>query len=247
MKISVIIPCFNSAKTIERAISSVLESSIDVYEIIVCDDKSTDNSLKILRSLAESIEILRVVESDKNFGAGVTRRKLLEQVKGDYIAFLDSDDFWYPEKLEIQINEMVNSSAGMCIGGYDIFNKNYKKISSRVPPKLVNFSRMHFSNWIPTSMTIISSNLEGVTSMSSLRRRQDYAYWLNLFKQNKDLKCVSIRQPLGGYLRSDNSLSSSAIKNLQANYLMFRKELGYSRVLSSIIVCINSLVRILRN
>src|SRR5215510_11775591 len=97
--VSIIIPAYNSAAYIEEAIRSALEQDYEEKEIIVVDDGSTDSTPDILKSLQEQIVVL----SQVNAGAGAARNRGLKHAKGTYIAFLDSDDFWVPGKLRLQI------------------------------------------------------------------------------------------------------------------------------------------------
>ncbi len=96
--ISVIIPAYNSARTIKRAIESVMSQSIPPKEIIVVDDGSTDSTCNLVESLFPSVILIR----QKNSGAAAARNTGVKQSKGDLIAFLDSDDFWHRRKIEYQ-------------------------------------------------------------------------------------------------------------------------------------------------
>lgn len=109
--ISVIIPCYNSSKTIERAIESVINQTLLPKEIIVVDDCSNDNTLELLnnfkkKNLKFNIVILSL---EKNVGAASARNRAWDIAKYDFIAFLDSDDSWHNKKLEIQYNFMINN------------------------------------------------------------------------------------------------------------------------------------------
>jgi hypothetical protein len=110
----------------------------------------------------------------------------------------------------------------------------------------INSLMMHLTNWLPMSMTIVRSTLVGIDEMPVIRTRQDYAFWLNIFKKNKSLKCYVIAEPLGVYNRRAGSLSSSLLNNIKSNYNMFRNVIGYNPLQSVFLVLCNSLIRIFR-
>ncbi len=110
--ISVVIPCFNSATTIERALRSVEHQTIAPHEVLVVDDASSDNTTSVVRSFATQSSLnIRVIEQQKNGGPSVARNAGWQLATGEYIAFLDADDMWHPQKLEIQMHHMQKSPA----------------------------------------------------------------------------------------------------------------------------------------
>lgn len=244
--VSVIIPCYNSEKTIERCLQSVLAQKLTPSEILIYDDCSTDGTVDIISSYANDHANIGITLSNENRGAGVARTALLEKATGEYFAFLDADDVWNSDKLETQIKAMLDSSATICVCGYEIFNEQGDQLGKRQPPQLITLRRMHLANWIPTSMAVVKADLVGTRAMPKIRRRQDYAYWLNMFKKNEGVTCLTLEGIYGSYYRNDGSLSSNWRNNLAANYAMFRHTLGYSVVFSAMYVCANIATRLLR-
>lgn len=161
------------------------------------------------------------------------------------IAFLDSDDLWYPDKLKQQIHKMNDKQADIVTSAYDIINENGNLVGKRIAPANISRMKMYVTNWLPMSMTIVKTSLISSKSMPNLAKRQDYAYWLVLFKLNK-IKAVSCKEVHGKYLRRKNSVSSHKLKNLKFNFLVFKKILGHSFMLSLIFVFLNILVRLFR-
>lgn len=245
--VSVIIPAYNCEKTISKTISSVFAQDLSlIKEVLIYEDFSSDNTLSILKDLAIKFPKISIVESKKNSGAGVARNKLLSIASGKYIAFIDSDDFWYPDKINKQIEYMNNFDFDIVACGYDIYDLYGTKLKTRMPKIKISRTSMHLTNWLPMSMTILRSNLLGSKNMPLIRSRQDYAYWLNLFKQNKNLKCGILQESLGGYTKQTNSISSNKFKNISSNYLMFRNHMKYGIIFSSLLVIVNILVRLFR-
>lgn len=114
-KISAVIPVYNREKTIRRCIDSILNQTYPIYEIVIVDDGSTDQTLHILKEYQDCIKLVR----QKHKGAQAARNMGIREADGEYIAFLDSDDEWMPDKLELQVNALQkNKYAVICGGGY---------------------------------------------------------------------------------------------------------------------------------
>lgn len=244
--ISVIIACYNSADTIVRALESVMSQTYLPCEILVYDDASTDTTVAILHEYCRRYQNITLYRGHENKGVGFARQFLINKVQGEFIAFLDSDDVWYPEKLQLQIAKLMATDADICISDYEIMDELGKRIGVRKVPKVVTFFSLHFANWIPTSMALFRSSITNSVTMTDLRTRQDYAYWLSLFEKKSDTKCVAVNQVLGTYYRDGNGLSGSAYKNIKANYKMFRFILKYSKSKACLVVFLNCVVRVIR-
>ena len=219
---------------------------MQVLEILIYDDGSPDNTPQILRQLEEDNDKIIVKYGRENRGAGYARSELLQLARGQYVAFLDADDEWFGDKLAIQLSAMISANAKLSTAGYEVYNSDGTFLGVRKPPKIIKFWSMHFANWIATSMTIVNRDLEGFTDMPLIRKRQDYAYWLKLFKLNPGLECLSISTVLGRYHRLDSGLSASPIDNLKANYHMYAKVLNYGLFTAGLFVLCNAVIRILR-
>ena len=245
-KVSIILPAYNAENTIASTIKSVLDSSYENYELLIFDDASTDTTLEKIKQFEKSNSKIRVYTSKKNVGAGNARNYLLSESNGDIIAFIDADDLWYRDKLKLQINLLITRNLSIVTSVYDVRNSSHEMIGRRTPPRFINFFTMHISNWLPTSFTILRSELINSKKMPEIRRRQDYAYWLNIFRSNSNIKCGIINCSTGCYTRHKNSLSSSRRDNLRANYHMFRIIMKYNILLSIALVSINVIIRLFR-
>ena len=245
-EVSVLIPAYNAENTIQRAIESVLQGTHLPKEIVVFDDASSDGTLSIIRKLYDDNDLVTIISSDQNCGAGIARSRLLQVATGSLIAFLDADDEWCKTKLQKQVGQINAENADMCICGYEIYDERQRYIGTRVPPIKINFFSMHLANWIPTSMVLFRASLKNSKSMSSMRQRQDYAFWLKLIGTNPGIKISVIKESLGKYYRHNNGLSSSKLRNLKLNYLVFRKEVGYSVMVCCLLVIVNSIIRLTR-
>lgn len=245
-KVSAILPCFNNCSTIERCISSLLCQTLPLSEILVYDDCSQDGTREILDAVAMQNPQITVFEGSENKGAGFARRTLLKAARGDYFAFIDADDLWHSTKLEKQIIFMAQENADICACNYEVVESGGKVIGKRKLPRKVNRFRMHLQNEIPMSMAVVRADLAGSRDMPLIRRRQDYAYWLNIFAKNPSVKCANLGENLGTYYRMPGSLSSSWQTNLKANYYMFRGSVGLIPFVAAACVVANVLSRVVR-
>ncbi len=126
MKVSVIIPTYNRASYIVRAINSVFAQTYKDYEIIVVDDGSTDETRKTLEPYMHRIQYVY----QDNAGPALARNNGIDHASGEWLAFLDSDDIWLPNKLEIQLSHCINLNADLCFHDLSFSNLHGKKITS---------------------------------------------------------------------------------------------------------------------
>ncbi len=190
MTVTVIVPTYNRAGVIERAIDSVCAQTFQDMEIIVVDDGSTDNTVDIVRSISD--ERIRCIAFKANRGSGAARNEGLKAATGKYIAFLDSDDEWLPEKVEKQVTlmESLSEDWGICqAGAYCI--KDGVRTSTYVPPspdgknalRLYAFGKLR----CPTPNVMLRANVIDEVGLfdESLRRGQDTELFLRVFRNFK--------------------------------------------------------------
>lgn len=184
-KVSVIIPCWNSATTIERAITSCLNQSLLPLEILVCDDGSTDKTKYIIKSI--NSPLVKWIKADYHSGRpAVPRNRGIKNAKGDWLAFLDGDDEWLVDKLEKQIN---TASKHKCLA---VCSNAYRKINNKKPKKLYfnyRINKIHLFNLLKTNLVICSSMIIHHSLIKkainfpeddSLKVGDDYALWLRI-------------------------------------------------------------------
>ena len=109
--VSIIIPLYNSEKFIKDTINSVLFQTYTNWEVIIVDDCSTDNSVEIILKIIDNNSNIRLIKLENNVGSAQSRNAALEVANGRFIAFLDSDDIWHPDKLEKQVVFMLKRKA----------------------------------------------------------------------------------------------------------------------------------------
>ncbi|AFY54117.1 putative glycosyltransferase [Rivularia sp. PCC 7116] len=218
MPISVIIPVFNGEKTIKETIYSILNQTFQDIEVIISDDGSTDSTLEVVRNISDSrIKIL----SYPNAGVSASRNRGIYEAKGEYISFIDADDLWTPDKLELQWQALENNSqAAVAYSWTDYISESGQFIKSgrRIKANGDVFSKLLVINFLENGSNplIRKEALEKVGSFDeSLSSSEDIDLWLKL---SIDYEFVCIEKPQIFYRTSMNSLSSN-LKNMEATSL----------------------------
>jgi len=182
--VSVIIPAYNSADTIENCIDSVLRQTVSIFEIIVINDGSTDNTVEVITKFIEKNNQKNLyLISQPNGGPAKARNKGIIAAKGDWIAFLDADDSWLPQKLEKQAQVIAKFPACSIIGT-QLFSDN-KRITD-VCFEYVTFSDMLFQNRFFTSSVIVKKNVLTQFFFDEIKKySEDYKLWLQIIHRYK--------------------------------------------------------------
>jgi len=155
-KVSVIIPTYNRAHLVGRAIRSVLNQTYQDFEIIVVDDHSTDNTEEVVKSFNDPR--IRYIRHEKNRGGSAARNTGIRAARGEYIAFLDDDDYWLPTKVEKQISlfEQAPADVGMVYSGFALVNPSCSRIYGLHKPRCRGrLSAKEIFSWITTTSTMM--------------------------------------------------------------------------------------------
>ena len=233
--VSIIMPNYNSAKYVKATINSVLNQTYENWEILFVDDCSTDNSVEIVEGFQD--ERIRIFRNEKNSGAAVSRNLALREAKGKWIAFLDSDDLWDPQKLEKQLFFMVKNDYSFTYTYYQVSNNGEWEDFIRVSPKKVTLRKMYNYCYFSTITVIYNREKVGLLQIPDIKKRNDYALWLVALK-----KCDAYLYPevLSYYIRHSGSLSTAPIKSLiKYHYQVFHIVLGHNAFLSWLMVLNN--------
>lgn len=229
--VSIITPSFNSEKFIAGTIQSVQNQTYQNWEMIIVDDCSTDKTVSIAEYIANNDNRITVYKLDKNSGTGIARNTGLEKASGKYIAFLDADDLWKPNKLEIQINFLRNNNLPFTFSFYDCINEQGIELNKRVEaPRNLAYRQLFFCNYVGNLTGIYDANYFGKIAISSIRKRQDWMLWLTILKKVKSAK--PIPESLAFYRIRENSISASKVNLVKHNFAVYRRFHGYNLVLS---------------
>ncbi len=222
---------FNSETFIAKTINSIINQTYQNWELILIDDYSTDKTLQIAQDFIANSKI-KLVKNKTNQGAAISRNKGIEFAKGAFIAFLDADDLWKPEKLSKQIAFMKAKNCDVCFSSYDLINEKGSVLNKQIRAlPVLSYKKLLKSNYIGNLTGIYSAEKLGKITTSNLRKRQDWLLWLAAIKKSgKPAK--SIQESLAYYRVRDNSISSKKMSLLKYNYAVYKRGLGFSAIKS---------------
>lgn len=196
--VSIIMPSYNSSSFIEDSVNSVLAQTYTNWELLITDDCSRDNSVEIINRLVAKDNRISLFPLDKNVGAAGARNISIENAKGRFIAFLDSDDVWIADKLEKQIAYMLNMGIAFSFSNYDIMKEDGTKLNKliKVPTELSY--KQYLSDTIIGCLTVvIDKEKVGDFSMPNIKSSHDMALWLLIMKRG--FKAYGIKDCLATY------------------------------------------------
>jgi glycosyltransferase involved in cell wall biosynthesis len=230
--VSIITPMFNSEAYISDAIKSVINQTYKNWELLLIDDCSTDKTLEIAQSFLDKYPNIKLLINPTNLGAAITRNRGIEAAKGDYIAFLDGDDLWKPEKLQKQLDFLDMEDCDVCFSSYSLINEQGNLLNKEVKAlKILTFQKLLKSNYIGNLTGMYNAKVLGKITSPNLRKRQDWLLWLTAIKKSgKPAK--GIQESLAYYRVRKDSMSSNKLHLIKYNYLVYRKGLGFSTLKS---------------
>lgn len=204
--VSIVMPAYNVAGFIAKSIESVLSQSLSNWELLIVNDCSTDNTVQeIERYLTDNR--IKLINNSKNLGGAGSRNVAIKAAQGRYLAFLDADDIWLPEKLEKQIAFMQQQKIGFSFTGYSTITEQDQLLDKIEVPARVNFSKLLKHNYIGCLTAIYDTKPLGKIYMPLVRKRQDFALWLELLKRFD--YAYGLNENLGYYRIRAGSLSAS--------------------------------------
>lgn len=225
--ISVVMPLYNAEKFIEKAVESVMKQSYRNLEIIIIDDCSTDDSLKIALALAEKNENIIVLTNENNMGVSKTRNRGIKEAQGEYIALLDSDDVWKEDKLEKQVSLLLNHDAQIAYCSYGFINENDQPIKKPfIVPGRTNFNKMLAKSVISCSTALIKADLLKENLFDPNYYHEDYVLWMQLL--NNGAKAVGDSSVLAYYRQVTGSRSSNKKNAALHRWKIYREVLNLS-------------------
>lgn len=219
--VSVITPCFNSGPELEETILSVKRQTYTNYEHIIVDDYSAKPLSHTLLSIIESDPKITLIRRTWNAGAAVTRNRGISQSKGEFIAFLDADDVWHPQKLEKQIDFMLNRKLALSYTSYEVFDVKGRILGVRRPPSSLHYEDVLKSNQIGCLTAIYSVDILGKMYMPNIPKRQDMGLWLKILKSGVIAEGL-VDKPLARYRVGGTSLSSNKLKVIGYQWKIYR-------------------------
>lgn len=218
--VSIITPSYNSALLIITTIQSVISQTFTDWEMIIVDDSSEDNSVKVIQSFVNNEPRIKLIKLTENSGAAVARNRAIEEAQGRYIAFLDSDDIWLPYKLEKQISFMVRNNYSFTYSAYDKVDVNNKVLGHVGIPKKVSYQSLLKVCSIGCLTAIYDTNFFGKVYMPLIRKRQDLGLWLKLLKSTE--YAFGIDETLAQHRIRSDSISANKIDAAKFTWCLYR-------------------------
>ena len=219
--VSIIMPTYNCGAFIKASVESVLIQDYTHWELIIVDDCSTDNTKEVLAPYLSKYPNIRYTCLSKNSGAAVARSEALKQAKGDYIAFLDSDDIWLPNKLSCQLAFMKKGNLAFCCTGYEVIGEDgFSKGYVLLPPVKTDYKKMlRLSCPIGNLTAMYDRRILGEQQVPTIKKRNDFALWLQLL--HKTPACYGMQEVLARYRIRSNSVSRNKLKLLSFHWYLY--------------------------
>ena len=220
MKISVVVPVFNVELYLRQCLDSIINQSYSNLEIILVDDGSEDQSLKICEDFASKDSRIKVIHQ-KNAGVSVARNKGIEAATGEYITFLDSDDTWNSHKLEKQVEFMLTNDYAFTYTAYHKVNEKSEYLSLVKIPVKTSYNDLLKTCVIGCLTAMYDAEKLGKITFPLIRKRQDFALWLKILK--KVPFAYGLDEDLASYNIRNDSISANKLKAAQYNWHLYRK------------------------
>ncbi len=216
--VSIIMPSWNTARWISQSIQSVLNQTYKNWELIIVDDCSSDNTDEVVGAIKD--KRIRYFKNETNCGAALTRNRALREAKGEWIAFLDSDDLWAPQKLEKMVAFMQGNNYSFAYHKYEKIDEEGAPLRICVSgPKIVTKRRMYNYGYPGCLAFMYSSKVHGLIQIKDIKKNNDYAILLALSKKSA---CYFLDDNLAKYRIRKKSISHDKLsKKLKSHYDLF--------------------------
>ena len=231
--VSVIIPAYNCAPYIAQSIDSALMQKVPM-EIIVINDCSTDDTEAEILKYASNPTV-RYIKNESNLGASGSRNLGVQMAKGKYVAFLDSDDWWEPEKLKKQLHLMKETKSVLCGTARLLVNPDGTSMDKIIPvPEEITYRTLLKHNCINCSSVLLFRKVALEFPMEHEDSHEDYIMWLRILQKYK--KACGINEPLLNYRLSASGKSGSKLNSAKMTFKAYRY-MGFGLVKSCICFC----------
>jgi len=219
--VSIILPYYRKINYVKKTINSILNQSFKDFEIILVYDDENLQDLLIIEGDFKNNPKIKIIKNTKNLGAGISRNIGIKHAKGEIIAFIDSDDFWQPDKLERQTRFMSENNYDFTFCDYDKVISSKKTIKVKSSKSFLNYSDLLGSNEIGLSTVQLNKKIVLAELFPPLKTKEDYVAWLKITKNN--INAYNFPHSLVIWNRTKNSLSSNFFQKLSDGLKVFMK------------------------
>jgi glycosyltransferase involved in cell wall biosynthesis len=219
--VTVITPAFNCSNLIVEAVESVRNQTFSFWEHLIVDDGSTDGTDHVVEGLVVRDRRTRLIRQPTNQGPAAARNRAIELAQGRYLAFLDSDDLWFPEKLQKQLEFMDRTGAALSYTNYEKIHELDSTVIGHVQsPERIGERDLLRSNQIACSTAMYDSYKTGRVFMPLIRKRQDWGLWLRIARMGH--YGLNVGETLARYRVRSNSISANKFSAMAYNWRFFR-------------------------
>ncbi len=242
--VSIILPYYKKINYIKKTINSILNQSFKDFEIILIYDDENLQDLYIIEQDFKKNPKIKIIKNTKNLGAGISRNIGIKHAKGKIIAFIDSDDFWLPDKLDEQTKFMEENNFDFTFCNYEKIISKRKKIVVQSPKSVLSYKDLLKSNEIGLSTVQLTKTIISDELFPPLKTKEDYVAWLKITKNN--IYAYNYPHNLVKWNKTKDSLSSDFLQKISDGLKVFREYEKFNFLKSLyylLILGINSLKR----
>lgn len=232
---SIVMPYYNAGKYINETVSAIIAQTYTNWELLIVDDCSSVTETHILQQVASMDKRIRILRTQTNSGAGVARNIGVIEAAGRYVAFCDADDWWYPTKLEEQIQFMQSNNYPFSCTWYEDSDEHLESFYITKPSPKQSYRDMLFGCTTGPTGVVIDVKLLGKKLIPNLRRAEDWGLWLLYLQETGYL--YTYPKVLWKYRHIRGSVSSNKLKQLKGVKTMYQQIVGMNNI-SAFFVCI---------
>lgn len=225
--VTIITPAYNAEAFIKETIASVLAQSVSDWEMIVIDDGSSDNTKAIVTAYTQVDERIRLVINERNMGVAQTRNQGLDLFRGEYVAFLDSDDYWEPQMLEKMVARAKETQADIVYCSYSLVDEDGKKVCNDfIVPQQTTFKESIVRSVITCSTVLITADLARKNRFPTDMYHEDIAMWFRILRDGGT--AYGVTDVLAAYRQRAGSRSGDKLISAVRRWPIYRKHLNMS-------------------
>ena len=231
--ISIITPAFNAEKYIKSTIESVISQTYQNWEMLIVDDCSSDNTIQIVEGYCNIDSRIRIIKHTINQGVAAARNTALAEAKGEYIAFLDSDDIWAPQKLDTQYRFMEDNGYLLTYTAYQKYlSETDEKGKVITVPKKMTRNSIFYNTAIACLTVMVNRAKVGDFEMPLLTHSEDQCTWQSIL--SRGYIAYGLNENLALYRVSNHSLTANKGKAAKRQWNVYRKHYGFSVIKSGV-------------
>ena len=220
--VSVIMPAYNAEKYLAEAVESVRDQTYRDWELLILDDGSVDGTATLAMRYDQQDERIRYIKNPRNMGVAATRNRGVQNSRGEWIAFLDSDDCWKPEKLACQLGTADQKNASFLFTGSAFMDEHGRRLDYQLKvPEQVGFGELAKQNVVSCSSVLIRKDLIVAYPMHGGNVHEDFVVWLKLLRE-QNIRAVGVNKPLLIYRLSAASKSGNKWKAAGMNWNVYK-------------------------